>query len=180
MNALSVYNPTGSGNVHVDKVISGGGKRVAKGMGFKKAAASVAKKSGMPAKQAKAVIAAGARGASPAAKKANPALKRVAAKKAGAKKANPFAKSMADPACPPGSMSGGMGTSSGLGAAKKVTKAAKASVAKKTPKAMGEVGVKTPRGQRNAVTSKLRSSRKLPSQARIKAGSASTSGSREN
>jgi len=176
---LSVYNPTGSGNVHTDKVISGGrGQKVAKGMGFKKAAASVAKKSGMPAKQANAVIAAGARNASPTAKKANPALKKVAAKKA-----PPFKKAMSDAACPPGSMSGGMGTSSGLGAAKKV--AAKKAVAKKTPraKAMGEVGVSTPRGQRNAVAAKARSNKKLPSQLRINPpitaskGSPKTSGS---
>ena len=145
-------------------------------MGFKKAAASVAKKSGMPVKQANAVIAAGARKASPAAKKANPALKKVAAKKA-----NPF-KSMSDAACPPGSMSGGMGTSSGLGAAPKVQKAAKAAVAKKTPRAMGEVGVSTPRGRRNAVTAKTRANKKLPSQGRINPpisgkGSAKTSGS---
>jgi len=51
-------------------------------MGFKAAASSVARKSGMPMKQAQAVIAAGARGASPKAKAANPNLKKVASKKA--------------------------------------------------------------------------------------------------
>jgi len=49
-----------------------------KGMGFKAAA----KATGLPAAQAAAVIASGARKASPAAKKANPNLKKVAAKKA--------------------------------------------------------------------------------------------------
>lgn len=187
MVPVSVYNPTGSGAVHTDRVISGGrGKKVAKGMGFQAAAKSVAKKSGMPAKQAKAVIAAGARKASPAAKKANPALKKV-----GAKKANPFAKAMADTAaCPPGSMSGGMGTSKGIGAVKKT--AAK----KATPraKAMGEVGVKRT-AAKNQTTDKVRKSaaRSLPSQNRIKGypdvgqggisaarGSARTSGSDVN
>lgn len=52
-----------------------------KGMGFKAAASSVAQKQGIPKKQAQAIIAAGARKASPAAKKANPNLKKVAAKK---------------------------------------------------------------------------------------------------
>jgi len=84
---MSVYNPTGSGNVHTDRVMSGR-KPVAKGMGFKAAAASVAKK-GVPAKQAKAIIAAGARSASPAAKKANPALKKVAGKAMGEKVTKP-------------------------------------------------------------------------------------------
>jgi hypothetical protein len=145
-------------------------------MGFKKAAASVAKKSGMPAKQARAVIAAGTRNASPAAKKANPALKKVAAKKA-----PPFKKAMSDAACPPGSMSGGMGTSKGMGSVKKV--AAKKAVAKKMPRAMGEVGVSTPRQKRDEVTAKARSNKKLPSQLRINPpitaskGSSKTSGS---
>jgi DNA-binding protein HU-beta len=99
-----------------------------------------------------------------AAKKAG-AKKATPAKKVGAKKANPFAKTMSAP-CPPGSMSGGMGTSTGLGAAKKVTKAAKVAVAKKAPKAMGEVGT-TSRAVKNAITAKTRQSRKLPSQGRI-------------
>jgi hypothetical protein len=51
-----------------------------KGMGFKAAAASVAKKEGVSPDRAKAIIAAGARGASPAAKKANPNLKKVKGK----------------------------------------------------------------------------------------------------
>lgn len=52
-----------------------------KGMGFKAAA----KATGLPPDQAKKVIAAGARNASPAAKKANPNLKKVLpAKKAAA------------------------------------------------------------------------------------------------
>jgi hypothetical protein len=161
VNVLSVYNPTGSGNVHTDKVISGGRQKVAKGMGFKAAAASAAKKSGKPMQQAQAMIAAGARGASPAAKKANPALKKV-----GAKKANPFAKTMSAPAtaaCPPGSMSGGMGTSKGIGAAKKATK-------KAVPKAMGEVGIKTSRQRRAEASDAVRKTAKssLPSQNRIK------------
>lgn len=53
-----------------------------KGMGFKAAAKSVARRSGKPMKQAQAIIAAGARNASPAAKKANPNLKKVTGKKA--------------------------------------------------------------------------------------------------
>lgn len=52
-----------------------------KGMGFKAAAKSVAAKQKVPAKQAKAIIAAGAMNASPAAKKANPNLKKVGASK---------------------------------------------------------------------------------------------------
>lgn len=53
-----------------------------KGMGFKAAAKSVAAKQNIPQEQANAIIAAGARNASPAAKKANPNLKKVGAKKA--------------------------------------------------------------------------------------------------
>lgn len=143
---MSVYNPTGSGSVHTDKVISGGRGKVA------------------------------ARKANPFAKKA--AAGKVPAKKMPAKavgkKAAPFQKAMSDAACPPGSMSGGAGTSSGLGAVKK-TPAKKA-----TAKAMGEVGVSTPRGQRNAVTAKTRANKKLPSQSRIAKGSTRTTGSREN
>lgn len=143
---MSVYNPTGSGAVHTDKVISGGRRKVAMPPQFAKAAA---------AKKA-------------AAKKAMPT------KKVAAKKAAPFQKAMADPMCPPGSMSGTKGgTVSGLGAGKKATK-------KVAPKAMGEVGVRTPRGQKNAVTAKMRSNKKLPSQSRIAKGSVGTTGSREN
>jgi hypothetical protein len=57
-----------------------------KGMGFQAAAKSVAMKGKMPMKQAQAVVAAGARKASPAAKKANPNLKKVAPAKKGTKK----------------------------------------------------------------------------------------------
>jgi len=49
-----------------------------KGMGFKAAQKSIAKKQGIPMKNAGAILAAGARKASPAAKKANPNLKKVA------------------------------------------------------------------------------------------------------
>jgi hypothetical protein len=48
-----------------------------KGMGFKAAAASVAKKEGVSKDRADAIIASAARKASPAAKKANPNLKKV-------------------------------------------------------------------------------------------------------
>jgi hypothetical protein len=48
-----------------------------KGMGFKAAAGSVAKREGMSMKSASAVIAAGARNASAGAKRANPNLKKV-------------------------------------------------------------------------------------------------------
>ena len=48
-----------------------------KGMGFKAAAKSIAKKQGIPMENAGAILAAGARKASPAAKKANPNLKKV-------------------------------------------------------------------------------------------------------
>jgi hypothetical protein len=51
-----------------------------KGMGFKAAAKSVAKKQGIPMKNASAIIAAGARKASPAAVKKNPNLKKVKGK----------------------------------------------------------------------------------------------------
>lgn len=54
-----------------------------KGMGFKAAAASVASKEGVSKERASAIIAAGARKASPAAKKANPNLKKVYGKKKG-------------------------------------------------------------------------------------------------
>jgi len=48
-----------------------------KGMGFSKAQAQIAKKQGISNKAAGAILAAGARNASPAAKKANPKLKKV-------------------------------------------------------------------------------------------------------
>jgi len=51
------------------------------GPGFAAEAAAIAKKQGIPLARAKAILAAGARNASPAAKKANPNLKKVAAKK---------------------------------------------------------------------------------------------------
>ena len=48
-----------------------------KGMGFKAAAASIAKKQGVSAKSAGAILASATRKASPTAKKANPNLKKV-------------------------------------------------------------------------------------------------------
>ena len=54
-----------------------------KGMGFKAAAKSIAKKQGIPMENAGAILAAGARKASPAAKKANPNLKKVLSAKKG-------------------------------------------------------------------------------------------------
>jgi len=48
--------------------------------GFKKVAAGIAKKQGISKERASAILAAGARKASPAAKKANPALKKVKGK----------------------------------------------------------------------------------------------------
>lgn len=48
-----------------------------KGMGFKAAAASVAARQGISKKRANAIIAAGARKASPSAKRKNPNLKKV-------------------------------------------------------------------------------------------------------
>ena len=48
--------------------------------GFKAAAAGIAKRQGVSAQSAGAILAAGARKASPAAKKANPNLKRVKGK----------------------------------------------------------------------------------------------------
>lgn len=51
-----------------------------KGMGFKAAANSVAKKEGISKERANAIIAAGARKASPAAKRANPNLNKVKGK----------------------------------------------------------------------------------------------------
>ncbi len=50
---------------------------MAKGMGFKAAQASIEKKEGIPAKNAGAILAAGARKASAKAKAANPNLKKV-------------------------------------------------------------------------------------------------------
>ena len=51
-----------------------------KGMGFKVAQKSIAKKQGVSMKSAGAILAAGARKASPAAKKKNPNLKKVKGK----------------------------------------------------------------------------------------------------
>lgn len=51
-----------------------------KGMGFKAAQKQIAAKQGIPMKNAGAILAAGARKASPAAKKANPNLKKVKGK----------------------------------------------------------------------------------------------------
>ena len=48
-----------------------------KGMGFKVAQKKIAKKQGISMERAGAILAAGARKASPAAKKANPNLKKV-------------------------------------------------------------------------------------------------------
>jgi len=53
-----------------------------KGMGFKAAQQSIAKKQGVPMKNAGAILAAGARKAGPAAVKANPNLKKVSGMKA--------------------------------------------------------------------------------------------------
>jgi hypothetical protein len=52
-----------------------------KGMGFKAAQASIARRSGVGMERAGAILAAGARKASPTAKKANPNLKKVRGKK---------------------------------------------------------------------------------------------------
>jgi hypothetical protein len=49
--------------------------------GFKKVAKKIAAKQGIPEENARAILAAAARKASPAAKKANPALKKVMPKK---------------------------------------------------------------------------------------------------
>ena len=54
--------------------------KVKKGMGFKAAQKQIAAKQGIPMKNAGAILAAGARKASPAAKKANPNLKKVKGK----------------------------------------------------------------------------------------------------
>jgi len=58
-----------------------------KGMGFKKAQSQIAKKQGISLERAGAILAAGARKASPAAKRKNPNLKKVkgAMKKRGKK-----------------------------------------------------------------------------------------------
>ena len=51
--------------------------------GFKKAASMIAKKQGVSKERAGAILAAGARKASPAAKKANPRLMKVSGRKKG-------------------------------------------------------------------------------------------------
>lgn len=56
-----------------------------KGMGFKAAQASIAKKEGVSSDRAGAILASAARSASPAAKKANPNLKKVKGKSKGGK-----------------------------------------------------------------------------------------------
>ena len=50
---------------------------MAKGMGFKKAQAQIAKKEGVSPKRAGAILASATRKASPAAKKKNPNLRKV-------------------------------------------------------------------------------------------------------
>ncbi len=83
---MSVYSPSGSGNVHVDTIMGSGRKmppKAKKGMGFQAAAASAAKSAGVSPKAGAAMVAAAARKASPAAKKANPNLKKVAMPKKG-------------------------------------------------------------------------------------------------
>jgi hypothetical protein len=55
-------------------------KRAAKHPGFKKAAQGIAARQGLPMKRAQAILAAGARKASPAAKRRNPRLKKVLGK----------------------------------------------------------------------------------------------------
>lgn len=55
-------------------------KKSAKHPGFKAVQTQIAKKQGIPMERAGAILAAGARKASPAAKKANPALKKVKGK----------------------------------------------------------------------------------------------------
>ena len=60
-------------------------KKGKKHPGFKGAQKSIAAKEGIPMANAGAILAAGARKASPAAKKANPRLKKVAAKRKGGK-----------------------------------------------------------------------------------------------
>jgi len=64
----------------VSRFFFGKGSMMAKGMGFKAAAASVAKRQGVSEEAADRIIAAGARNASPAAKKKNPNLKKVKGK----------------------------------------------------------------------------------------------------
>jgi hypothetical protein len=84
---MSVFAPSGSGNVHIDRIM--GGKKVPpkkKGMGFNAAAAAAGRSSGKGPKAGAAMVAAASRNASPTAKKANPNLKKVAAPKTGAKK----------------------------------------------------------------------------------------------
>ena len=56
---------------------------MAKGMGFKAAQKNISKKQGIPMANAGAILAAGARKASPAAKKANPNLAKVKGKAKG-------------------------------------------------------------------------------------------------
>jgi hypothetical protein len=56
---------------------------MAKGMGFKAAQKNISKKQGIPMQNAGAILAAGARKASPAAKKANPNLAKVKGKAKG-------------------------------------------------------------------------------------------------
>ena len=56
---------------------------MAEHMGFKAAQKKIAKKQGIPMKNAGAILAAGARKASPAAKKANPNLAKVKGKAKG-------------------------------------------------------------------------------------------------
>jgi hypothetical protein len=88
---MSVYAPSGSGNVHVDTVMGAGGKKkvaakggaakkggAKKGMGFKAAAASAAKSAGVSPQQGAAIVAAASQKASPKARKANPNLAKVA------------------------------------------------------------------------------------------------------
>ncbi len=78
---MSVYSPSGSGNVHVDTIMGGGKKKMPpkpkakKGMGFVAAA-----KAAGGGKKGAAIVAAASQKASPKAKAANPNLVKVAAK----------------------------------------------------------------------------------------------------
>jgi hypothetical protein len=179
---MSVYNPTGSGSVHIDRVISGGRKPVAAGMGFKAAASSVAKKKGIPVKQANKIIAAGARKASPAAKKANPNLMKVSGvKKAAKKMADPpkvNRERVAKPAPVKGAAGGAM-----CAEPKKMAmppQLAKAVAAKKAPAKAAKAAPTSARQRRTAKYAEARTSassmvrktstKKLPSQARIGSG----------
>jgi hypothetical protein len=74
---MPTFKKGGTKTTATKKVVMRKGGKVTKGMGFKAAQKQIAKKQGLSMERAGAILAAGARKASPAAKRKNPNLKKV-------------------------------------------------------------------------------------------------------